>query len=118
MALSKIKLSGSTDGKPIHISGTATGSSNTIHTAQSGTSFLDEIWLWVTNRSASAATLTIEWGGVTDPDHLLCKAVSIPANSGPVCIAPGLVLQNSLVVKAFAGTTNVLGLQGYVIRAS
>jgi hypothetical protein len=118
MALSKIKLSGSTDGKPIHISGTATGSANTIHTAQSGTSFLDEIWLWVTNRDSSDRTLTIEWGATTDPDGLLCKAVVIPANSGPICIAPGLVLQNSLVVKAFASVTNVLGIHGYVIRAS
>jgi hypothetical protein len=117
MALSKIKLSGSTDGKPIHISGTATGSSNTIHTAQSG-SLLDEIWLWAANRSASDATLTIEWGGTTDPGELLCKAVVIPANSGPICIAPGLPLTNSLVVKAFAGTANVIGIQGYVIRAS
>lgn len=118
MALAKIKLSGSTDGKPIHIAGTNTGTADTIHAAQSGTALLDEIWLWVTNRDTVDRTITIEWGSATDPGGLLCKAVVIPANSGPMCIAPGLVLQNSLVVKAFASVTNVLGVHGYVIRQS
>lgn len=116
MALAKIKLSGSTDGLPVHVSGTNTGGANTIHTAHA--SALDEIWLWAANRSGTDATLTIEWGGATDPGNLLSKAVVIPANGGLVCIAPGLPLTNSLVVKAFAGTANVIGIVGYVIRPS
>ncbi len=118
MSLAKIKLSGSTDGKPVLVAATAIGSGTTIHTAQSGTSFLDEIWLWVSNTDTSARTITIGWGGTTDPDHLTLKAVSIPASSGPVCIAPGLVLQNSLIVKAAASTTNVLTISGFVNRQS
>lgn len=108
-------LSGSTNGKPIKVAATATPGT-TIHTAVSGTSSFDEVYLWVANTSASAVALTLEWGGATDPDDLACKSVSIPANSPPIPIAPGLVLQNSLVIRAFAGAANVLNIEGYVNR--
>ncbi len=107
-------LSGSTSGKPIKVTGTATGSSVTVHTAVAGAGAWDEVYIWVSNTSATAATLTIEWGGVTDPDNLLVKAVSIPPNSPPIPIATGQVLNGGLVIKAFAGTANVLNLTGYV----
>ena len=113
---SRVLLSGSTDGLPIKVSGTATGSANTIHTAIAGSTAFDEIYLWVANTSASAATLTLEWGSVTDPDGHICKAVSIPANSPPIPIVAGCVLNNAKVVKAFAGTANVLNITGYVNR--
>jgi hypothetical protein len=118
MALAKLKLSGSTDGKPIKVAATAIGSGTTIHTAQSGTSFLDEIWLWVSNTDSVERTLTIGHGGTTDPDDLTLKAVTIAANSGPQCISPGLPLQNSLIVKAAASVANVLTITGHVNRQS
>lgn len=107
-------LSGSTDGMPIKVTGTNTAGAVTIHTAHA--SAKDEVYLWVSNTSASAATLTLEWGGATDPDNLLCKAVSIPANSPPIPISTGQTLTNSKVVEAFAGTANVLNIVGYVNR--
>jgi hypothetical protein len=111
-------LSGSTNGQPVKVAATAIGSGTTIHTAVSGTSSFDEIYLWVTNTSSSAVALTIGWGGTTDPDSLVCDAVTIPPSSDcpPIPIVAGLVLQNSLIVKAAAGTTNVLLLTGYVNR--
>lgn len=118
MALAKIPLSGSTNGKPIKVAATAIGSGTTIHTAQSGTSFIDEVWAWASNTDSTDRTLTIGHGGTTDPDDLTLKTVTIPANSGPVCISPGLPLQNSLIVKAAAGTANVVTISGYVIRQS
>lgn len=118
MALAKIALSGSTNGKPTKVAATAIGSGTTIHTAQSGTSFFDEVWLWAANLDSSDRTLTIGWGGTTDPDDLLCKTVTIPANSGPICIAPGLVIQNTLVVKAAASVTNIITITGYALRQS
>jgi hypothetical protein len=42
--------------------------------------------------------------------------VSIAADSGMTLIIPGLLLQNSLVVKAFAASANVINLNGYVNR--
>lgn len=110
---SKRLLSGSTDGKAIKVAATATAGT-TIHTAVSGTTNLDEIWLYAVNSSASSVKLTIEWGEATAPDGNI--EVSIAAESGLVLVAAGLLLQNSLVVKAFAGTANVIMIHGFVNR--
>lgn len=118
MAQQRILLSGSTNGKPIKVTGTATGLSVTVHTASSDVTDVDYVYLWASNTSASAATLTLEWGGTTDPDHLLTKQYSVGANSAPTPIATGLPINNALVVKAFAGTANVLNLTGYVLRVT
>ena len=86
----------------------------TVHTATSGTSNLDEIWLYATNTSATARVLTIEFGGTTDQDDLI--ELEIGADSGMTLIIPGLLLQNSLVVKAFAAAGDEINLNGYVNR--
>jgi hypothetical protein len=107
----KLKLSGSTDGKQIKVAATASAG-NTIHTAHA--TDLDEIWIYCVNSSGSSVKLTIEWGEATAPDGNV--EVSIPAESGYLLVIPGLVLTNSLVVKAFAGTANVLLINGFVNR--
>lgn len=86
----------------------------TIHTAGSGTTNLDEVWLWAVNSDTSARKLTIEYGDTTSPDDTI--EVTISPESGLVLVCPGLVIQNSLVVKAFAATANVVMLTGYVNR--
>jgi len=111
---SKVLLSGSTDGKAILVSGTATGSANTIHTAGSGTTNRDEIWIYAVNTSATNTKLTIEYGETTSPNGHI--EVTVLAEAGAVCIVPGFLLQNSLVVKAFAATTNVIASHGFVNR--
>lgn len=113
---SKRLLSGSTNGQPIKVAATSIGSGTTIHTAVSGTSSIDEIYLWVTNTDTSARTLTIGWGGTTDPDSLLLKAVSIPPSSTPLAVATGILLQNGLIVTAAASSANVLLISGFVNR--
>lgn len=111
-----VLLSGSTDGDPIKVAATGTPGT-TIHTAVSGTTSWDEVYLWVTNTDSSARTLTIEWGGTTDPDHLIMKAVSIPANAH-FQIVGGIRLNNGGVIKAFASSANVLLITGNVNRIS
>jgi len=111
-------LSGSTDGQPINVTGTATGSANTIHTSVSGSTSFDELYLWVSNLSASDCTLTIEWGSATDPGGLLMKSVVVPANCPPTPFAFGHTLNNAKVAKAFAQTTAVLNITGFVNRIS
>jgi len=74
---SRVILSGSTNGKPIVVVATATAGT-AVHTVGSGTTNADEVWLWVSNVTATAATLTLEWGGVTDPGNHLVKGLSIP----------------------------------------
>jgi hypothetical protein len=107
----KVKLSGSTDGKQIKVVQTATAGT-TIHTAHA--TALDEVWLWAVNSSTSAVKLTIEWGEATAPDGNI--EVTVPAESGYMLVVPGMVLTNSLVVKAFAATANVILINGYVNR--
>jgi hypothetical protein len=101
------------DGRPIPVAATATPGT-LIHTAHA--SAKDEIWLWVSNVTGGAATLTIEWGGVTDPGDHLVKALSIPANSSLVLVVPGIPLMNSKVVRAFSGTASALNINGFVNR--
>ena len=108
---SKQLLSGGTNGKNIEVAATASAGT-TIHTAVAGTSDMDEIWLYACNTSGSDVKLTLEYGGTTSADDL----TEITSEAGWVLVCPGLLLQNGLIVKAFAGTTNVINLNGYVNR--
>lgn len=112
---SRVLLSGSTNGKPIPIVATATAGT-TIHTAIAGTTSFDEVYIWVSNVTAAAATLTIEYGSVTDPGGHIVKAYSIPANSPPIPIVTGQVLNNGLVIGAFSGTASALNATGFCNR--
>ncbi len=109
----KRKLSGSTDGKAIKITQTATAG-DTIHTAVEGTTAgtFDEIWLWAYNGHTDTVVLTIEYGGATVPDQNI--VVTLASKVGLVPIVPGFILQNSMVVKAFASVANVVTLNGFV----
>lgn len=109
----KVKLSGSTDGKQIKVAATAS-TGTTIHTAHSTS--LDEIWLYCVNSSTSAVKLTIEWGETTAPDGNIEQTIA--PESGYTLVVPGLILTNSLVVTSFAGSANVLLINGYVNRIS
>jgi uncharacterized membrane protein YjjP (DUF1212 family) len=109
---SKIDFSGSTDGKQIAVVATATAGT-LIHTAQSGTAGQDEIWIFATNPTASAVVLTIEYGGVTTADQI---KVTIPSQAGLTTVVPGLILNNALVVRAFAATASAINISGYVNR--
>ena len=110
---SKVKLSGGTTGENIKVVATATAGT-TIHTAVSGTSDMDEIWLYACNTDSTDRKLTLEFGGTTSPDDLV--EVTIGAEAGWVLVCPGVLLQNSLVVKAFAAAANVVVINGYVNR--
>lgn len=109
----KRKLSGSTDGKPILIAATATPGT-TVHTAVAGTTAgtFDEVWIYAYNGHTASVVLTIEYGGATVPDQNI--VVTIPNKAGLTLVVPGLILQNAMVIKAFAATTNVITLMGFV----
>lgn len=109
----KRKLSESTDGKAIKIVATSTAGT-AIHTAVAGTTAgtFDEIWLWAYNGHTADVVLTIEFGGASVPDQNI--VVTIPFKSGLVPVVPGFILQNSMVVKAFAASANVITINGFV----
>lgn len=109
----KQKLSGSTNGRMIKLAATASPGT-TIHTAVAGTTVgtFDEIWLYAVNNGGGTHLVTVEFGGTTSPDDRI--TLYVPNYSGLVCIVPGLILQNGTVVRAFAATTNVVSIGGYV----
>lgn len=118
-SFSKLILSGSTDGRAIKVAATGTPGT-TIHTGSSVATTIDEIWLYAQNTDTTARKLTIEWGGVSSPDDLI--EITIPAESGLTLVAPGLLIKGNasaaLIVRAFAATTNVVTIHGYVNRIS
>lgn len=108
---SKLKLSGSTDGRMVKVAATATPGT-TIHTAHA--TDLDEIWLYAVNSDATARKLTIEFGGTTSPDDTI--ELTIQPEAGLVVVVPGLILTNSTVVRAFAASANLVLIGGFVNR--
>ncbi len=113
----RVSLSGATTDLPIVVAATAV-SGTLIHTAISGTVNYDEIYLWANNTSTAPATLNIQWGGATDPDHTVVNDYSIPSNSPLIPIVPGLIMRGGLVIRAWSGTANVINITGYVNRSS
>jgi len=110
----KTILSGSTDGRAIKVAATATPGT-LIHTGSTTPATLHEIWLYAFNSDTTNIKLTIEWGGVTAPDDSI--EVTIPSESGLFLIVPGLLIKGNataLVVRAFAATTNLLTINGFV----
>lgn len=116
---SKVLLSGSTQGKAIKVAATAS-TGTTIHATGTSSSIIDEVWLYAYNSSASAVTLTIQYGGTTAVDNDI--KLSIPPTSGLTLVVPGLTLTGTgsaaNTVYAYAGTTNVITISGYVNRIS
>ena len=111
---SKTILSGSTDGKQIKVAATATAGT-LIHTGSATAATLHEVWLYAVNTSASDVKLTIEWGGVASPDDHI--EYTVKAENGLYLIVSGLLIKGNataLVVRAFAATTNVICISGYV----
>ena len=107
----KVALSGASNGLNNKVAATSSAG-DTVHTAHA--SALDEVWLYACNTSTSDVKLTVEWGATSDDERL--TEVTIGAEAGWVLVIPGLLLSNSLVIKAFAGTTNVISVGGYVNR--
>lgn len=114
---SKQLLSGSTQGRAIKVAATASVGT-TIHTTGTSSSIIDEVWLYAYNSSSGPVTLTIQYGGTTAVDNDI--RLDIPPTSGLTLVVPGLILTGTgaagNTVAAYAGTTNVITISGYVNR--
>lgn len=111
---SKSILSGSTDGKGILVAATATAGT-LVHTGSATAATLHEVWIYAVNSSATDVKLTIEWGEATAPNGNI--EYTVKAENGLYLIVPGLLLKGNataLTIKAFAATTNVIVVHGYV----
>ena len=115
-------LSQSQEGRAIKVVATAIASGTTIHNgpsdSQSGT--FDEVWLYAQNNHTADVALRIGFGGVADPDDII--EFTVKTKGGLYLVVPGLLLSappiawDALIVKASAGTANVISLSGFVNR--
>lgn len=116
MGFLKAKLSGSSDGEPILITGTTSTAANTLHTTSTsaGDNTWDEIYLWGFNNGTGDVNLTIEYGSTS---HVIVQTLSAKAGLS-VPILPGTVGNTGLVVKAFKGGSATVGVLGFVNQIS
>lgn len=107
---SKAKLSASSDWKPVSVAATATAWT-LIHTAVSGTTQFDEVWIWAVNTSSTNVKLTIEYGDAATSSNI---EYTVWAEDWLKLVVPWLILQNWATVRAFAATANVISLSWFI----
>jgi len=98
--------SGSVLGSFISITATSSGGAQTLHTAALEGRQRVRLDAW--NNSTSDVVLTIQWAGTAAADEI---KMTIPALGGPVSVSPDWTLLNGKAVKAYAGTTAVIGVK-------
>lgn len=115
----KVALSGSTQGKAIKVAATSS-TGTTIHATGSSSTIIDEVWLYAYNSDTAYVLLTVQFGGTTAVDNDI--KITVPPQSGLTLVVPGLMLTGTgaaaNTVYAYAATTNVITLSGYVNRIS
>lgn len=115
----KVVLSGSTQGKAIKVAQTSS-TGTTIHATGISATDIDEVWLYAYNSATGNVLLTIQYGGTTAVDNDI--KITLPSQSGLTLIVPGLILTGTgsaaNTVYAYADTTNVVTISGYVNRIS
>jgi hypothetical protein len=118
----KVHLSGSTGGQPITLDKTNVPGT-LIHTTETSSAKIDEIWIYANNTSASETKLTIEYGGAGDVtggvgDNLI--EIPIAAEAGLVLVIPGLILSGTgsagRSVWASSASLGTINITGYVNR--
>jgi hypothetical protein len=112
---SRVKLSGSTDGRAVKVAATSIGSGTTIHTASATTTsgLGDHVTLFAYNSDTVDRLLTLGWGGTTSPDDLI-DVILQPKGGGLILVAADMFLWNGLIVKAACDAANVVTIHGYV----
>lgn len=69
--VTKLTLSGSTDGRGIPIAGLVNPTLITIHTGPTSANTYDEVWLYLSNFQSFAMNYKFYWGGETSPDDVI-----------------------------------------------
>ena len=111
--VTRVGLSGSADGEMILVTATSTVGT-TIHTStnQVSASRYDEVWLFASNKHSAPVDLTIEID-VANTSTSYFK-VSVPADDGLYVVLPGISVNSSKIITAFAATGDVINIGGYV----
>jgi len=121
--LTKHTLSRGYSGRGVNINPTAIASSVPIHEAGNLMANHDEVWAYASNFHTAPVDLTIIWGLSGDGADLALaglgnatKTVMTLAANTRTTVINGRILQNGLSACAFAATTAVINIDGYVNR--
>lgn len=116
MSYNAVIASGSTNGKPIQVSGIASGSENTIHTAHA--TDIDIITIYATNTDATTVDLTVAIGTTATEGELIVDAIPIEANTTMMPIIIKHRITGGVTITAFASVTNKINITCDVDRIS
>ena len=119
MAITRRVLSGSSFGKPIDITGTASTAFTIIHQGGPNTSTWDEVYIWAHNRASMAITLLTYLGASTTANEIR----TVIGGYSTEVIMPGTTLLGSTTasddceIKAIIGICQTsIALFGYANR--
>lgn len=113
----KYILSGSSGGGPVSI--LATGLvGTTVHTAPTGTTGMDEVWVWLNNSATTDRYIVTTIGtGSTASDQKPISSFIVPALDGGYQVVPGIPINNGNIVRCYATATDgAVAAYGYVNR--
>lgn len=110
--VTKSKLSVSTNGKNIPIGGPTSGSATIIHTAVSGITSFDEVWVYASNNSTASVSCSILWGGGIEPDDM--QRTILNPYSGRQLVIDGRLINSSSLVRAYASVSGSVNIDGFV----
>lgn len=120
MAIQRVVLSGSTNGRPLTVIALAASCGFTVHTAGSvtGADNVDEIWAWAFSMSTTtgAYQLNLQWGTTSTADLHNMTVARDPANPAPPLVAPGINLNNGLKLMAWASACNTVAIVGHAFQ--
>lgn len=114
MAVTPLKLSGSTNGRGIKLATAAAGTAVHTTATATGASKFDEIYIWAANVVSASKQVTVYVGatGLTG-DKVID---TIPPKSGLYQLLPGMRLNGGVSVKAFAASPCAVTVFGLVNR--
>ena len=112
----RIGFSAATNGATMTVNTTSAFSPMTVHTAGPGVYNWDDIWIWAANTDTVSRTISLYFGAHSSVGDQVVGNYDLPPGGAPVLICPGLFLQNSGVVEAYASIANKINLTGYVNR--
>ena len=116
----KMSLSNSDCGVPQIISATTDGAA--LHTFPLNATDTDEVWLYATNLTATAATINITiYNLATTVSHYVIYNYSIAAGSGLTVLLPGSLAvkgdgSTGRYLRAFSNTANAIAIHGFINR--
>ncbi len=100
------KLSGSTDGEWIKVTGNGAGSSVVVHTAGAGTTNTSFVTVYAFNTHTAAVELSIKKGG---GDYV---GITLGSKRGAILVFDQAPLQNGKTIDVYAATVDVVYIDG------